>query len=147
MELLTTGRWLTGQEAVEWGLALRSVPADQLDEELEKLVAPLRTKSRTGLGWIKSVTQAGRHLPIRDGVALESSAFVQYFTTSPHPRQGIQPSRKNASPSSDPQILPFRAFPPSISMPFPQGAVIYSGMVREYLSSIAASDMPRGDQD
>lgn len=98
MELLTTGRWLTGQEAVEWGLALRSVPTGQLDEELEKLVAPLRTKSRTGLGWIKSVTQAGRHLPIRDGVALESSAFVQYFTTSPHPRQGIQAFKEKHQP-------------------------------------------------
>ena len=47
MELLTTGRWLSGAEAAEWGLALRSVPADELDEELEKLLEP-RTKSREG---------------------------------------------------------------------------------------------------
>ena len=40
MELLTTGRWLNGPEAVEWGLALRSAPLEELDEELEKLVAP-----------------------------------------------------------------------------------------------------------
>lgn len=98
MELLTTGRWLTGPEAVEWGLALRSVPSNQLDEELENLLSSLRTKSRTGLGWIKSVTQAGSHLPIRDGVALESSAFVQYFTTSPHPRQGIQAFKEKRQP-------------------------------------------------
>ena len=90
MELLTTGRWLTGAEAVEWGLALRAVPQDQLDEELEKLLALLRTKSRPGLGWIKSVTNQGRDLAVRDGVALETEAFGQYVSTSSHPADGIQ---------------------------------------------------------
>ena len=51
MELLTTGRWLSGAEAAEWGLVRRAVPADTLDQELEALVSPLRTKSRPGLGW------------------------------------------------------------------------------------------------
>ena len=90
MELLTTGRWLSGAEAVDWGLALRSVPAEGLDEELEKLLETLRTKSRAGLALIKSVTLRGMGLSIEDGVALESHAFVQYMTTSPHPAQGIQ---------------------------------------------------------
>ena len=90
MELLTTGRWLSGAEAAEWGLALRSVPAEGLDEELEKLLEPLRTKSREGLSLIKSVTLGGMGLSIDDGVALESHAFVQYMTTSPHPAKGIK---------------------------------------------------------
>ena len=90
MELLTTGRWLSGAEAAEWGLALRSVPAEGLDEELEKLLEPLRTKSREGLSLIKSVTLRGMGLSIDDGVALESHAFVQYMTTSPHPAKGIK---------------------------------------------------------
>ncbi len=98
MELLTTGRWLSGREAAEWGLALRSAPADKLDEELESILTLLRPKSRTGLGWIKSVTQRGRDLPLRDGVALEGSAFVQYFTTSPHPRQGIAAFKEKRQP-------------------------------------------------
>lgn len=90
MELLTTARWLSGAEAVEWGLALRAVPEDQLDEELEKLLSLLRTKSRPGLGWIKSVASRGADLAIRDGVALESMAFVEYATTSTHPADGVQ---------------------------------------------------------
>jgi enoyl-CoA hydratase/carnithine racemase len=98
MELLTTGRWLSGREAAEWGLALRSAPADKLEEELESILALLRPKSRTGLGWIKSITQRGRDLPLRDGVALEGSAFVQYFTTSPHPRQGIEAFKEKRQP-------------------------------------------------
>ena len=98
MELLTTGRWLTGAEAVEWGLALRSVPAEGLDEELEKLLELLRTKSREGLSLIKSVTLRGMGLSINDGMALESHAFVQYMTTSPHPAQGIQAFKEKRTP-------------------------------------------------
>ncbi len=98
MELLTTGRWLSGAEAVDWGLALRAVPADNLDEELEGLLVSLRDKSRTGLGWIKSTTQRGKDLALADGLALEGSAFVQYFATSPHPRQGIQAFKEKRQP-------------------------------------------------
>ena len=98
MELLTTGRWLSGAEAVDWGLALRAVPADNLEDELEGLLVSLRDKSRTGLGWIKSITQRGKDLALTDGLALEGSAFVQYFATSPHPRQGIQAFKEKRQP-------------------------------------------------
>jgi enoyl-CoA hydratase/carnithine racemase len=98
MELLTTGRWLSGREAVEWGLGLRAVTAESLDEELERLLAALRKKSRTGLGWTKSIAQRGKDLPLRDGIALESSAFVQYFATSPHPREGIRAFKEKGQP-------------------------------------------------
>jgi enoyl-CoA hydratase/carnithine racemase len=98
MELLTTGRWLSGTEAAEWGLVLRAVPPDVLDEELEKLLALLRGKSRTGLGWIKQVTQRGKDLPLKDGVALEGSAFVQHFATSSHPWEGIKAFKEKRQP-------------------------------------------------
>lgn len=98
MELLTTGRWLSGPEAVDWGLALRSVPTERIDDELEGLLASLRGKSRTGLGWIKSITQRGKDLPLRDGLALEGAAFVQYFATSPHPQEGIRAFKEKRQP-------------------------------------------------
>ena len=98
MELLTTGRWLSGAEAAEWGLVLRAVPVETLDQELEGLLSPLRTKSRPGLGWIKSVALRGRDLPLRDGVALESMAFAQYVATSTHPSEGIQAFKDKRQP-------------------------------------------------
>lgn len=98
MELLTTGRWLSGTEAVEWGLALRSAPLESLDEELETLLSQLRGKSRTGLGWIKSVTRQGEELPLRAGLDREGMAFVQYFATSPHPQEGIQAFKEKRQP-------------------------------------------------
>jgi enoyl-CoA hydratase/carnithine racemase len=90
MELLTTGKWLSGTEAVEWGLALRSAPAEGLDDELEKILGPLRTKSREGLALIKATTLRGMGMSLEDGVALESRTFAQYLTTSPHPAEGIK---------------------------------------------------------
>ena len=98
MELLTTGRWLSGAEAADWGLVLRAVPAEDLDQKLEELLAPLRTKSRSGLGWIKSVVRRGWDLPLREGVALESLAFAQYVATSSHPTEGVQAFKEKRRP-------------------------------------------------
>ena len=77
---------------------LRAVPADQLDQQLEELLTPLRTKSRPGLGWIKSAARRSWDLSLRDGVALESLAFVQYVATSSHPRQGVQAFKEKRRP-------------------------------------------------
>jgi enoyl-CoA hydratase len=90
MELLTTGKWLSGTEAVEWGLALRSAPMEGLDDELESILGPLRTKSREGLALIKATTLRGMGMSMEDGVELESRTFAQYMTTSPHPAEGIK---------------------------------------------------------
>jgi enoyl-CoA hydratase/carnithine racemase len=98
MELLTTGRWLSGLEAVSWGLALRSAPAEELEQALEDLVNPLRTKSRAALSRIKAVTLQGQAMPLRDGIALEGLSFVEYFATSPHPQQGIQAFKEKRQP-------------------------------------------------
>ncbi len=49
MELGLTGRVLSGKEAQECGLVLRSVPADRLGAELESLLAQLRDKSLPAL--------------------------------------------------------------------------------------------------
>ena len=62
------------------------------------LLAQLRTKSRPGLGWIKSVTHRGRELPLRDGVALEGLSFMQYVASSDHPRQGLEAFKKKRQP-------------------------------------------------
>ena len=62
-----TGRWLSGKEAEGWGLVLRAVPADRLDEELKVLLSALRDKSRPGLGRIKRTTLEGQDMPLRGG--------------------------------------------------------------------------------
>ncbi len=99
MELLTTGRWLSGAEAVDWGLALRSVPVEELEAELESLLQGVRNKSRVGLSLMKSLALSSQDLPLRDGIALEGATFTHLFATSPHPRAGITAFKERRQPS------------------------------------------------
>ena len=69
---------------------MRAAPLEKLDEELELILGPLRTKSRDGLALVKSVTLRGMGLSMEDGIALESFAFARFLTTSPHPAEGIK---------------------------------------------------------
>ena len=64
--LLYTGDCLNGREAVEWGLATESAPADQLDERFEALLArialmPINQLTMMKLLLNQSVTQQGLH--------------------------------------------------------------------------------------
>ena len=93
-----TGGGRSGAEADDWVWVRRAVPADSLDQEWEELVAPVRTKSRPGLGWVKSVTRRGSDLSLADGIALESSSFVQYSTTHSHPKEGIKAFKEKRQP-------------------------------------------------
>ena len=98
MELLFTGRWLTGREAEEWGLVTRAVPADSLEEELKDLLSTLEDKSKDGLGWIKRAVAAGRNMTLRDGVAFEVRAFARLVATSPDPKEGVRAFREKRKP-------------------------------------------------
>ena len=98
LELLFTGRWMTGAEAAQAGLALRAVPKDLLDEELESLLHTLRDKSRHALARIKKLAMAGAHTHLREGIAQETRSFVEHASTSPHPAQGIAAFKAKEQP-------------------------------------------------
>jgi enoyl-CoA hydratase/carnithine racemase len=85
LELIYTGKWLRGSEAVDYGIALRAVPRERLREETEKLVAQLADKTRESLSYIKRATYRGWDLPLRDGVALEVHSYLEYLATSRAP--------------------------------------------------------------
>lgn len=89
MELLFTGRRLSGPEAVAYGLALRSFPADELDAGVEQLLAQLRGKSRTGLGFMKQLVQRGLELPLREALDLERLLVQEYFSCYPDATSGV----------------------------------------------------------
>jgi enoyl-CoA hydratase len=80
LDLLYTGRRVDGAEAVRIGLALSTCPPGDLDDEVEALVAQLRTKSRTGLGLMKDAVHRGTELPLREALDIERLIVQEYFS-------------------------------------------------------------------
>ncbi len=98
LELLFTGRWLTGSEAAQAGLVLRAVPADELEGELEALLADLRIKSRHALARIKKLALEGNRGYLREGIDQETRSFVEHASKSPHPAMGIAAFKAKEQP-------------------------------------------------
>ncbi|MBI3743472.1 MAG: enoyl-CoA hydratase/isomerase family protein [Chloroflexi bacterium] len=74
LELIYTGRRLSGKEAAEYGIVLKSVPRDQVEAEVEKLLTLLRQRSRPLLAAIKSAVAVSIESP-RD-IALEREQLI-----------------------------------------------------------------------
>jgi enoyl-CoA hydratase/carnithine racemase len=89
LEILYTGKWLLGREAAEAGIVLRSVAPEELEKEVDELAAQLTTKSRQALRYTKRAALAGIDVPIETALNEERSALIEYFSSSDHPRRGI----------------------------------------------------------
>ncbi len=99
-ELILTARWLTGPEAVDYGLALRSVAADALDEAVEDLLVQLRNKSRNCSAAVKRAMAKAADLSLGAAVAVELAEFVRYVTPADSDAQeGFRSSMERRSPS------------------------------------------------
>lgn len=97
MELLFSGRWLTGPEAVAYGLALRALPAESLRAATEELAASFAQIPGTCLRSLKRAALAGRDLPLREGVQVEVETYLAYLSNSSLPRELFR-DRRHARP-------------------------------------------------
>lgn len=77
--LILTGDRLTGAQAADWGVIYRSVPADELDGAVADLAASLAAKDAAALAAAKRLVRDGLHLPLRDGLALETDAIIRHL--------------------------------------------------------------------
>jgi enoyl-CoA hydratase/carnithine racemase len=98
LELMYTGRWLTGREAAQLGIVLRSVPDDQLDTEVDQLALQIAGKSRTGLRYMKGAARAGLDLALEGALRIEQAALIEYFTSSDDPKRGLQAFLRKEAP-------------------------------------------------
>lgn len=76
MEMLVTGEFITAQQALERGLVNRVVPADQLDAEIEKLVASILAKPRVALAMGKELFYRQRELGIEAAYQLANQTMA-----------------------------------------------------------------------
>lgn len=89
LEILYTGRWLSGVEAAEAGIVLRAVPEQELDAAVGTITSQLVSKSRTSLSYMKRAVLAGEDVPLETALNEERSALLEYFSTSPDPHEGV----------------------------------------------------------
>ncbi|WP_304165522.1 enoyl-CoA hydratase/isomerase family protein [Phenylobacterium aquaticum] len=97
--LIWSARYLSGAEAVEYGLALRSVPRARLLEESLAFLATLIDKPRATLAASKAVLQQTADLSLDDAVALELRSFQAYMAGEPYGREGYTAFREKRPPS------------------------------------------------
>jgi 2-(1,2-epoxy-1,2-dihydrophenyl)acetyl-CoA isomerase len=97
-ELLLLGRQLSGKEAAEWGLVHRSVPAGELDKEVESVVDGLANGPTVALGFTKWLLRAGQTASLdeqlqNEALALELSSRSEDF------REGLSAFRDKRPPN------------------------------------------------
>ncbi|TDB98504.1 enoyl-CoA hydratase/isomerase family protein [Actinomadura sp. 7K534] len=99
-EIFLTGRWIPAAEAVELGIALKSVPADELDAAVAELAGRLARQSRACMAAMKRQFAAVEALPLAEAVVPEIEEFVSYTTPSDSDGQeGFRAYRENRPPS------------------------------------------------
>jgi enoyl-CoA hydratase/carnithine racemase len=97
--LVLLAPWLSGQQAVAYGLALRSVPLADLPGAVEEMLSELRHRPRECSAAIKSAMHAARTLDSAQAVEFEIRAFVEYMGKLPYGREGYEASLDGRAPS------------------------------------------------
>jgi len=96
-DLLFTGRWLSGKEAVEAGIVSRAVPAEDLDACLDELLTSLSEKSPVTLRKMKELINYNFKPVIRKGLEYEKSVFLRYIQ-SPSASEGLNAFSEKRKP-------------------------------------------------
>jgi enoyl-CoA hydratase/carnithine racemase len=81
LEVLLTGRVLTGTEAFEWGIANRVVPKDELIAAAEELARSIVALPPGPLATIKSIVGEGAPLPLARALTLEQDETAKLIVT------------------------------------------------------------------
>jgi enoyl-CoA hydratase/carnithine racemase len=97
--LFFSARWLTGAEAVEWGLALQSVPRERLIEETSHFIATLTDKPRPCIAALKDSLLQTEQMGALDAAAYEFETFVRYMSNEPYGEEGYRAFREKRPPS------------------------------------------------
>jgi enoyl-CoA hydratase/carnithine racemase len=87
--LLLSGEMISGREAAEWGLVTRAVPAGQLDETAEAMIARLASRSAAALAGMKEMIGAVRDVPVADGIDAEQGVFLGHMAKSDDMRAAL----------------------------------------------------------
>jgi len=97
-ELILTGRFISGQEARDIGLASICAPAGDLPATLERLIASLLQKSHAGRSGAKYLINEGLKGALHNGLELELTYVHHYATTHPDATEGLLAFKEGRPP-------------------------------------------------
>jgi enoyl-CoA hydratase len=80
-DLVYTGRMIDAATALDWGLADRVIPDDDLDAAARGLAEELAAGATAAIAIAKRVIDEGFSMPLGDALALEAQGFRDAFTT------------------------------------------------------------------
>ena len=98
-QILWAAQWYKGQEAVDIGLAVKSVPLADLLDEAKAFARTMTDKPRPTLAALKAILRDGDGMSIADGAAMELKTFGHYNRTQPYGREGYTAFREGRVPS------------------------------------------------
>ncbi|MBI2246459.1 MAG: enoyl-CoA hydratase/isomerase family protein [Armatimonadetes bacterium] len=81
MELVLTGRQISAQQAYEWGLVNRVVPAEMLMDEAKKLAGEIAEKAPVAVRLAKEAILKSLDTPLETGLDHERKLFYLLFNT------------------------------------------------------------------
>ncbi|GLZ55605.1 enoyl-CoA hydratase/isomerase family protein [Actinomycetospora sp. NBRC 106378] len=73
------GDRLDGRQAVAWGLAYRSAPAEEFEAMVDAVVARLASRDREAVARTKRLVHEGLRLPLDEGLARETDVVVEHL--------------------------------------------------------------------
>ena len=77
-----SGEWISPQDALQFGLVNRVVPADKLEEETMALAKKLCEKSPIATATVKRLINKGMQVDLHSGLEMELSSVLNHFTTA-----------------------------------------------------------------
>ena len=81
LEMMLTGRTVSAEEALRFGLVNRVVPADELPAQAESLAQEIAQLAPLAIRACLEAVIRGTQLPLAEGLALESKLFASLFFT------------------------------------------------------------------
>ena len=105
-EIIWTGRWMSGAEAVDCGLALKSFPRASLRTEAIAFAASMTSKPGPCIAANKSVFQRSVDQTIDQCVENEIEVFVRFMTEEPYGKEGYASYREGRPPFWKTQARP-----------------------------------------
>jgi enoyl-CoA hydratase len=88
-EMMWTSEPITGTEAVQWGLANKAVPEEQLLEEAKRLAKKIAQKSPISIRATLQLLNSFKEKPFQEAVLEEAELFGSVFTTE-DAKEGVQ---------------------------------------------------------